>query len=132
MISPKLDLETLLQVKRCERPSEAFWDAFDARLRRRLSAEVANVSAPCKWRALVCRLQRLLPVPVGCGIAVGLMCSVIWVPTVERLMSYPQPVALQECQYSVARTHPIGNGIPSSTVFKPTKNPSLIAADFSF
>jgi hypothetical protein len=131
MTLPKLDLETLLQLKRCERPNEAFWDAFDARLHQRLSEEVAPRSSN-KWLAFVYRLQRLLPIPVGCGIAAGLLCSVVWLPSVEQLMPCSQPMALQECQYSVARLHSIDGGVPFSMVQKNEKTPSLIAADFSF
>ena len=37
---PKFELERLLKAKRFEMPDEAFWDAFDARLKASLAEEV--------------------------------------------------------------------------------------------
>ena len=39
MEEPKFELERLLKAKRFEMPDEAFWDAFDARLKASLAEE---------------------------------------------------------------------------------------------
>ena len=58
---PKFELERLLKAKRFEMPDEAFWDAFDARLKVSLAEEVQ--SRRVSWRQyLGAWLRRWSPV----------------------------------------------------------------------
>jgi hypothetical protein len=71
----KLTLENLLELKRRERPPEAFWNEFDARLReKQLAALIPVESAWSRWFGGFGRYARLgLPLAAAAAVAVALV-----------------------------------------------------------
>lgn len=68
-------LENLLELKRCERPSEAFWNHWDARLREKQLAALIPVASP--WSRLATVLGRFakvgVPVTAAAAVAIGIV-----------------------------------------------------------
>lgn len=69
----KLTLENLLELKRCERPPEAFWDQFDARLReKQLAALIPVESGWSRWFGGFGRVAKFgLPLAAAAAVAVA-------------------------------------------------------------
>ena len=72
---PKPTLENLLELKRHERPPEAFWDAFDSRLREKQLAALIPVESG--WSRLYAGVGRFakfgLPLAAAAAVAVGIV-----------------------------------------------------------
>jgi hypothetical protein len=71
----KPTLENLLELKRHERPPEAFWDAFDSRLReKQLAALIPVESGWSRWFAGIGRFAKFgLPLAAAAAVAVSLV-----------------------------------------------------------
>lgn len=71
----KPTLENLLELKRRERPPEAFWNEFDARLReKQLAALIPVESGWSRWFGGVGRFAKLgLPIAAAAAVAVGIV-----------------------------------------------------------
>lgn len=71
----KPTLENLLELKRHERPPEAFWDAFDSRLReKQLAALIPVESGWSRWYAGIGRFAKFgLPLAAAAAVAVSLV-----------------------------------------------------------
>ena len=93
---PKFDLDCLLKAKRFEMPDEAFWDAFNARLKQCLPTEVqprrvkfAEVFA--LW------LRRLMPVATVGLLVFGGVCHFSSRFNASHLEMCFQPSDIREC-----------------------------------
>jgi hypothetical protein len=73
--SPRPTLENLLELKRRERPPEAFWNEFDARLReKQLAALIPVASGLSRWFPGLGRFAKLgLPLAGAAAVAVGIV-----------------------------------------------------------
>jgi len=72
-LPPKLTLENLLELKRRERPPEAFWNEFDARLReKQLAALIPVESGWSRWFGGFGRVAKFgLPLAAAAAVAVA-------------------------------------------------------------
>ena len=128
MEEPKFELERLLKAKRFEMPDEAFWDAFDARLKSSLAAEVQPRRV--SWRQyLGAWLRRWSPVAAVGLFVFGGICHFSFRFNAPHLEVCFQPSDVQSCRslaFHVA---------PSSEVVKSVlkKNVALTDGDrFTF
>ena len=97
MEEPKFELERLLKAKRFEMPDEAFWDAFDARLKASLAEEVQpwHVS----WRQYIgAWLRRWSPVAAFGLFVFGGVCHFSSRFNVSRLEMCFQPSDIRSCR----------------------------------
>lgn len=84
-------LETLLQLKRAERPAPEFWEKFDRELRQKQLA--ALVQERRWWQRLDLGLPRWAYAPAGAAAALAL--SIVSVRMVMPVAEAPVPVAIQ-------------------------------------
>lgn len=93
---PKFELERLLKAKRFEMPGEAFWDAFDARLKVSLAEEVQPRRV--SWRQyLGAWLRRLTPVAAVGLFVFGGVCHFSSRFNTPHLEMCFQPSDVREC-----------------------------------
>ena len=125
--SPKINLESLLKLKKAERPDPAIWDQFQDEFRQRqLRALMAPKSTWSQLPQLFLARSRLL-VPL-LGLAVALFVFLLnyrdnqplqndWVETVALAQPVPQPVseppAIKQILLPKTRTQPEAVGIPA-------------------
>ena len=128
MEKPKFELERLLKAKRFEMPDEAFWDAFDARLKASLAAEIQPQRVSWK-QYLGTWLRRWSPVAAVGLFVFGGVCHFSSRFNAPRLETCFQPSGAHACRslsFHVA---------PSSEIAKSVlkKNVALTAANgFTF
>lgn len=94
---PKFELERLLKAKRFEMPDEAFWDAFDARLKVSLAEEVQPRRVSWK-RYLGAWLRRWSPVAAVGLFVFGGVCHFSSRFNAPRLEMCFQPSDVQSCR----------------------------------
>lgn len=95
----KWSLEELLQLKRMEEPSEAFWDQFDAQLQMRLEKE-AVVGLPSLKELIIRFWKQWMPITATCALAFALTFSYLSRSNGQRFVAF-QPIASSElCQQS--------------------------------
>ena len=97
MEEPKFELERLLKAKRFEMPDEAFWDAFDARLKASLAAEVQPWHVSWK-QYLGMWLRRWSPVAAVGLFVFGGVCHFSSRFNVPRLEMCFQPSDIRSCR----------------------------------
>ena len=128
MEEPKFELERLLKAKRFEMPDEAFWDAFDARLKASLAAEVQPRRV--SWRQyLGAWLRRWSPVAAVGLFVFGGICHFSFRFNAPHLEVCFQPSDVQSCRSLAFHV------VPSSEVVKSVlkKNVALTDGDrFTF
>lgn len=94
---PKFELERLLKAKRFEVPDEAFWDAFDARLKASLAEEVQ--SRRVSWKQhLGTWLRRWSPVAAVGLFVFGGICHFSSRFSAPHLEMCFQPSDVQSCR----------------------------------
>lgn len=128
MEEPKFELERLLKAKRFEMPDEAFWDAFDARLKASLAAE--EQPRRVSWKQyLGTWLRRWSPVAAVGLFVFGGVCHFSSRFNAPRLEVCFQPSDIRSCRSLAFRIS------PSSEVAKSVlkKNVALMNGDrFTF
>ena len=97
MEKPKFELERLLKAKRFEMPDEAFWDAFDARLKASLAAEVKPRSVSWK-QCLGALLRRWSPVAAVGLFVFGGVCHFLSRFNAPHLEVCFQPSDVRSCR----------------------------------
>ena len=114
----KFDIHSLLQLKRNEMPTEAFWDNFDAQLRLRLEKEsVLEVRIPWLVRCLNW-LQRSPLVSATCALALLLSCVLLNEKPQARYVAINDPVFITECQKSVLNGDLLSSGLKKDVIQK--------------
>ena len=97
----KFDIHSLLQLKRNEMPTEAFWDNFDAQLRLRLDREFMPKVRVYWLNRCLNWLQRSPLVSATCALALLLSCVLLNEKPQSRYVAINDPVSVTECQKSV-------------------------------
>ena len=97
MEQPKFELERLLKAKRFEMPDEAFWDAFDARLKASLAEEVQPWHVSWK-QYLGTWLRRWSPVAAVGLFVFGGICHFSFRFNASHLEVCFQPSDVQSCR----------------------------------
>ncbi len=93
------NLEELLQLKRAEEPSEAFWGQFDAKLQARLEGESVLVYSPIK--DLLVRLwKQWVPIAASCALALMLSVSYLSKNNSQRFVAFQPITSIESCQSS--------------------------------
>lgn len=70
-----MSLECLLQAKRCERPSEDFWNDFEKELKKKTLQSIVS-KRPWRERVLELFIDGLKPILTVSGVAVFTLCLV--------------------------------------------------------
>ena len=123
------NLSQLLQVKRYEMPTEAFWDEFDSRLQKQLTSVASTPISPI--HNLVVWMRRLFPVTTVCMVMIGMIYTLgIQHP---RFVSLNQPNILASCFYSsIDRAPTLNNKGIDNLLCSQKKVASLVANGFHF
>lgn len=93
------NLEELLQLKRAEEPTEAFWDRFDAQLQARLEGESVLVFSPVK-EMLVRLWKQWMPITASCVLAFTLSLSYLSKNNGQRFVAFQPIASIESCQSS--------------------------------
>jgi len=121
---PKFELERLLKAKRFEMPDEAFWDAFDARLKASLAAEAQ--SRHVSWKQyLGAWLRRWSPVAAVGLFVFGGICHFSSRFNASRLEMCFQPSDVQSCRslaFSVAPSSEVAKSVLKKNVALTSEN----------
>ena len=128
MEEPKFELERLLKAKRFEMPDEAFWDAFDARLKASLTEEVQPKRVSWK-QYLGAWLRRWSPVAAVGLFVFGGVCHFSSRFSAPHLEMCFQPSDIRSCRSLSFHVSPLSGVVKS--VLK--KNVALTDGDrFTF
>lgn len=123
-------LSTLLQWKRNEMPTEAFWTDFDAQLQQRLAAETM-VAVP-SWKAFAHRLVlRWAPLGVACALALSFSFDST-MKTSQRFVALHMPKSIEQCSthyQDLGRDHSF---IPGKNIIEKKNVASIAPRCFSF
>lgn len=93
------NLEELLQLKRAEEPTEAFWNRFDAQLQARLEQESVPVFSPIQ--ELFARLwKQWIPITASCALALTLSLSYLSKNNGQRFVAFQPIASIESCQSS--------------------------------
>ena len=118
MEQPKFELERLLKAKRFEMPDEAFWDAFDARLKASLTEEVQPKRVSWK-QYLGAWLRRWSPVAAVGLFVFGGIChfsSRFNAPHLEMCFQPSDAHACRSLTFSVAPSSEIAKSVLKKNV----------------
>lgn len=97
----KFDLQSLLQLKRNEMPTEAFWDNFDAELHARLKKEVIpSIKVPW-WEVCLRWLQHSPFVSATCVLSILLGSALLNHKPQARYVAINDSISITECQKSI-------------------------------
>ena len=97
----KFDLHSLLQLKRDEMPTEAFWNHFDAKLRLRLEKESISAVRISWLDRCLSWLQHSPFVSATCALALLLGSFLLNEKPQARYVAINDPVSIKECQKSI-------------------------------
>lgn len=125
----EFNLSQLLQLKRYEMPTEAFWDEFDARLQQQLASVSPAPISPI--HNLVVWMRRLFPVTAICMVMIGMLYALgVQHP---RFISLNQPNMLASCFYlSVDQVPTLNDKGIDNLLCSQKKVASLTANGFHF
>ena len=93
----KWNLKELLQLKRAEEPTEAFWDRFDAQLQTRLEGESVLVFSPIK-EIFVHLWKQWMPITASCALALALSLSYLSKNNSQRFVAFQPIASIESCQ----------------------------------
>lgn len=129
----KTDLDTLLQLKRLEMPTERFWDEFDARLQAHLEQEkMPTVTVP--WAGIVLKYMRRLTPAFVCSL-LGVICMLNFSPSnvaEQRYSVIPVVHNMNECSRSVLKTSDVTGVVPVKNILHKKIVASNVRNCFSF
>ena len=124
-------LEELLQLKRAEEPSEAFWDQFDAQLQMRLETESIRL-VPTMKKCIIHFWKRWMPITAACTLAFVLSFSYSSKSNAQRFIAF-QPIASSEvCQTSRLQINEIEPVLSTKSVISKKMIASNAPKCFSF
>ncbi len=127
----KIDVESLIRLKRNEMPNEAFWDEFDHQLQLRLANEMV-VAKDTVWNRLSYWIRRFVPLASGCALAVLLIISFVKPSGMSRYVVLSNPASVEECSRSVLTSSFYEDGVPMKSVIQKKMIASNVANCFSF
>ena len=114
----KFDLHSLLQLKRNEMPTEAFWDSFDAELRLRLEKESA-AKVQVSWLVHCLNWLKHSPlVSATCALALLLGSVLLNGKPQMRYVAINDSVSVSECQKSVLMSNLVDAGLKKDVIQK--------------
>lgn len=125
------NLEELLQLKRAEEPTEAFWDQFDTKLQMRLEEESELVFSPVK--DLLARLwKQSMPITASCALALTLSLSYLSKNNCQRFVAFQPILSSETCQQSRLQANDEAPVISSKSVICKKMIASAAPNCFSF
>lgn len=125
------NLEELLQLKRAEEPTEAFWDRFDTQLQARLEEESVLVFSPIK--EIFARLwKQWMPITASCVLALALSLSYLSKNNGQRFVAFQPITSIESCQASRLQANDEAPVISSKSVICKKMIASAAPNCFSF
>jgi len=125
------NLEVLLQLKRAEEPTEAFWDRFDAQLQARLEQESVPVFSPI--RELFAHLwKQWMPITASCALALTLSLSYLSKNNSQRFVAFQPITSIESCQSSPLQANDEAPVLSSKSVISKKMIASAAPNCFSF